>query len=302
MRRFPVLIAFMLTVVLALPGGAAAKAYPDEIPLPNGFQPEGIVVGAGHDAYTGSLADGSIYKVDLRTGSGEVLVSEPEIAPAVGLDFDERSGYVFVAGGPSGQAAVYDGDTGEAVWSDGLGTGFINDVIVTRDAAYFTNSFLPEFYRVPLAANGRIAGAPETIALSGDFVQGEGFGSNGIEATPDGKTLVIVNSGTGALFAVDPGSGVAAEIDLGGDTVTSGDGIVFSGGTLYVVQNFLNQIAVVELAPDLSSGEVVDTITDPAFRIPTTASAFGSSIYAVNARFDTTPTPDTEYEIVRVDR
>jgi hypothetical protein len=67
-----------------------------------------------------------------------------------------------------------------------------------------------------------------------------------------------------------------------------------------VVRNQLNQIAVVRLTNDLSAGEVVGTITDPAFRVPTTITEHGSSLYAVNARFDTAPTPDVEYEIVRV--
>jgi len=74
------------------------------------------------------------------------------------------------------------------------------------------------------------------------------------------------------------------------------------GKTLYVVQNVMNQIAVVELAPDFTSGTIVDTITSSAFRVPTTIAKFGEALYAVNARFDTPPTPSTEYEVVRVNR
>ena len=66
------------------------------------------------------------------------------------------------------------------------------------------------------------------------------------------------------------------------------------------MRNRLNQIAVVELAPDLSSGDVVGTITDPSFDVPTTIAAFGNALYVVNARFTTPPTPDTTYNIVRV--
>jgi hypothetical protein len=91
-------------------------------------------------------------------------------------------------------------------------------------------------------------------------------------------------------------------IDLGGGSVPNGDGILLDGKTLYVVQNQLNQIAVVKLKSDLQSGEIVNLITDPAFRVPTTIAEFGSSLYAVNARFGTPPTPDTEYEIVRISK
>jgi hypothetical protein len=112
-----------------------------------------------------------------------------------------------------------------------------------------------------------------------------------------------VNTVDGVLYKVRPGSGVAKRIDLGGATLLNGDGILLQGKTLYVVQNRMNKIAVVRLTNfDLDEGEVVDTITDSDFRVPTTIASFGDSLYAVNARFDTTPTPDTEYEVVRVSR
>jgi sugar lactone lactonase YvrE len=143
----------------------------------------------------------------------------------------------------------------------------------------------------------------EEIPLSGDYVFTPGaFNANGIAATPNGKTLIIVNSVDGLLYNVDPDTGEATLIDLGGDTVPNGDGILLQGKTLYVVQNRLNQIAVVELNSDLTEGTIVDTITDSDFRVPTTIARFGNSLYAVNARFGTTPTPDTEYEVVRVSR
>jgi hypothetical protein len=82
----------------------------------------------------------------------------------------------------------------------------------------------------------------------------------------------------------------------------SGDGLVLAGNTLYVVQNSLNQIAVIELNGSLTAGILVDTITDGAFDVPTTAALFGSKLYAVNARFSTPPTPDTECDIVQVER
>lgn len=182
---------------------------------------------------------------------------------------------------------------------------FINDVVVTKDAAYFTNSFQPELYRVSLANNGELPPVPTSTAipLGGDyqFTPG-GFNANGIDATPDGKTLIIVNSADGALYNVDPTTGVATLIDLGDDAVPNGDGILLQGKTLYVVQNVMNQIAVVELTPDFTSGTIVDTITSSAFRVPTTIAKFGEALYAVNARFDTPPTPSTEYEVVRVNR
>jgi len=302
MRRIALVVTLMM-LLAAIPAGTSSHAFPDVIPLPNGFQPEGVTIGAGHQIYAGSLADGSIYRADLHTGEGEIVVSAAESGDvAVGLDYDDRSGHLFVAGGPTGKAFVYDTDAGTMVAEFDLAAGFINDVIVTRTGAYFTNSFAAEIYAVPLDRNGAIADTPETIGLGGDFQLVAGFNANGIEATADGSSLIVVNSATGELFAVDPTTGEATLIDLDGASVVSGDGIVLSGRTLYVVQNFLDQVAEVELAPGLGSGVVSEILTSDDFRIPTTADVFGKSLYAVNARFDTMATPTTEYEIVRIDR
>ena len=301
MRRLTIALAALLLIGAAVPA-AAQSAFPDVIELPNGFRSEGIAIGNQHTFYAGSLGDGTIVSGDLRTGEVEVLVPGAPGQLAVGMSYDKRSGYLFVAGGPNGVGRVYDTGSGALVAEYAMGSGFINDVIVTRDAAYFTNSFAAEFYRVPLGPAGRLASATaNTIPLAGDWQQVAGFNANGIEATSNGKTLVIVNSGGQAVYTVDPGTGEASQIDLGG-ALPAGDGLVLAGKTLYVVQNQLNQIAVITLSTDLGSGVVGEPITNPAFDIPTTAGLFGSSLYAVNAKFGTPPTPTTPYEVVRVDR
>jgi sugar lactone lactonase YvrE len=303
--RRSVIVLLALAFAFATMAAAPAQAFPDVMPLPNGFQPEGIASGNGTTFYVGSIPTGAVYRGDLRTGEGDELVHAQIGRSAIGLKYDERTGLLFVAGGPTGFAYIYNGQTGANGAAIQLTTlsSFINDVVITRDAAYFTNSFQPELYRVPLANNGEPLQPSETIQLSGDYLFTPGaFNANGIAATPDGKTLIIVNSVDGALYNVDPLTGNATLIDLDGEAVPAGDGILLQGKTLYVVQNQLNQIAVVQLSPDLTSGTIVDTITSANFRVPTTIALFGSSLYAVNARFGTPPTPDTEYEVVRVTR
>jgi hypothetical protein len=75
-----------------------------------------------------------------------------------------------------------------------------------------------------------------------------------------------------------------------------------AGRTLYVVQNRLNKIAVVQLEPGLQRGRVTREITDSDFDVPTTIAAFGKWLYAVNARFGTPPGPDVRYDVVQVRR
>ncbi len=111
--------------------------------------------------------------------------------------------------------------------------------------------------------------------------------------------MVVVNSALGELFAVSP-DGDSREIDLGGASVTAGDGLVLSGRDLYVVRNQLNQVDVVRLAPGLSSGEVVDSITSDLFDVPTTAALHGNRLILVNARFGIPDPGNAEFDLVQV--
>ena len=301
-RRLALLALALGALLVTAAPLAAERPFPETIALPNGFAPEGIAVGRGDTFFVGSIPTGAIYRGSLRTGEGAVLVPASPGRAAIGLDVDARN-RVFAAGGPTGQAFVYDGSTGALIAAYGLAASpatFVNDVVVTRDGAYFTDSFQQVVYRIPIAPSGTLGAAVETIPLAGDIAYTDGFNANGIDATPNGKTLVLVQSNTGELFRVDPGTGVAREIDLGGDIVTAGDGILLDAKTLYVVRNQQNRVAVVELAPDLSSGRLVTHLTDPDFAVPTTIAEHGNRLYAVNARFGTPVTPDTEYRVVQL--
>jgi len=307
MKRISItIISLLILLALVLPAAAAEMhPYPEIIPLPDNFNPEGIAIGNGHTFYAGSLADGSIVSGNLRTGESQVLVPGEVGRLSVGMSFDARSGNLFVAGGGNGAARVYDGESGallaEYVLAD-PSVNFINDVFVTRQAAYFTNSFAAVLYRVPLGASGELPDPTfvEMIPLSGDWMQMPGFNANGIVATPNGKTLIIVSSAAQAVYLVDPETGQAAQVDLNGVAVPNGDGLVLQGKTIYVVQNFSNQIGVISLSPDLSTGTVEEPIMNTAFRIPTTAALFGESLYAINARFGQDTTTDPTFEIVKV--
>jgi hypothetical protein len=295
-------ISVMMLMVAGPAVASSESTFPDVIALPDGFAPEGIAVGYGSTAYAGSLVDGAIWKGDLRNGSGGVWIDGANGRIAVGLDFDRSSGNLWVSGGPGGEGRVYDGKTGAEIAVIPLGAGFINDVIVTPTAAYFTNSAAPEFYAVPLDRAGNPSGDAVVVPLTGDFRFEPGqFNSNGIEATANGRRLVIANSFFGELYVVDPHTGVATTIDLGG-TIVNGDGILLQGRTLYAVENVKNQVAEIAVSADLATGSVVGYLTSPNFDVPTTVARFGGSLYLVNAKFGTPVTPSTPYEIVRVSR
>ncbi len=300
-----VVLALTALLLIMIPVSASTSTFPDIVNLPAGFRPEGIAVGRGSTFFAGSLADGRVLRGDLRTGDSEVLVAGQAGMLSVGMYYDGRSDALFVAGGPSGGARVFNASTGELLQSYQFASpgNFINDVVVTNQAAFFTNSSAAEVYRLPLGPQGSLppANGFVVLPLSGDWSQVAGFNANGIEASADGAWLVVVNSTVGKLYRVDPWSGVATEIDLGGESVSAGDGIRFRGSNLYVMRNNLNELVAIDLSEDLTSGVVVDRLSNPNFDVPTTLAVFGDALYAVNAKFNTPPTPSTPYEVVRVE-
>jgi sugar lactone lactonase YvrE len=298
-----------LSLLLALAAAVTTSAiaatdatFPKRIDLPDGFQPEGIA-NADEQFYVGSIPTGAVYRGSLRTGKGAILVPEQAGRSAIGLKADR--GRLFVAGGNTGNAYVYSARTGALIRTYALAAGntFVNDVVVTKRAAWFTDSFNPVLYRVPLGPNGQ-PGAPSAVKsaqLSGDYQHVPGsFNVNGIDAVPNGTTLLIVQSGTGRLFTVSPTGGTRAIALARGGSVPNGDGILLDGRTLYVAQNQLNVVAKISLATNLRSGRIVRRIASRGFDIPTTIADLGSRLYAVNARFSTTPTPSTEYWVTQV--
>lgn len=295
--------ATVLGSLLLAPTATARPTYRDVIALPDGFQPEGITAGRGTSFYVGSLVDGAIYRGDVRTGKGAVVIPGVEGDAAVGteLDADNR---LWVAGGATGEARVYNARTGELRRTYRLAppdTAFVNDVVVTRRAAFFTDSVNPRLYVAPVRPNGRLAPA-RRLFLSGALQFQPGFNVNGIETTPNGRALLVVQSNTGNLYRVNAETGRTRQVDLGGASLTSGDGLLRQGRTLFVVRNRLNEVAVVKLGAGSRTGTVARTLTDPDFDVPTTIAGIGSRLYAVNARFGTPGTPETEYTVVRVER
>jgi DNA-binding beta-propeller fold protein YncE len=256
------------------------------------------VIGEGTTFYVGSIPTGALYRGDLRTGQGEVITQGAASGSAsIGLAIDDHE-LVYVAGGGTGQGRVIDGQTGAVLATYQLSSEtptFVNDVVVSEDFAWFTDSMRTTgvLYRVPLG--GDPTALPLTIPLIPPSASIAPIGLNGIDVTPDGKTLIVVQSNPGRLFTVNAETGVASLIDLAGEFVPNGDGILLEGRTLYVVQNQLNQLAVITLSNDLTSGTVDARVKLSDISVPTTIDRFFDRLYVVNARFGQPMTPDTQY-------
>jgi DNA-binding beta-propeller fold protein YncE len=302
-------------------GAAAQQNWPEAIAIPTGFEAEGIELGKGHEFFVGGMSfssvfgpaffgiphemsefAGAIYKGNLRTGEGAILVL-PTGKPVSGLSYDPRTDYLYAATGfvdlvtgnfTDQGVIVYDASSGDLIMEIGFGGGIvINDVLVTRRAVYFTDSINPNLWKLPLEKGGRLPSTPmaEVIPMPGFEMVAGGFNANGLVGKFDGKQLVIVNISTGVLYRVDTASGEASPLEIEGDEqlFPDGDGLYLDGRTLYVMQNFSDKIAVVQLSGDLSGGEFIRNIPGEGeinpLNIATTIIGFGNSLYAINTNF-----------------
>jgi hypothetical protein len=297
LRVFAVLV-FAL-IAFAAPTSAASP-FPARINLPNGWQPEGISLGRGTTFFVGSLANGAIFKGNLRTGAGSVLVPGSAGTVAVGTEYEHGANRVWAVGGPTGAVRAYNASTGALLASYSFaGAGFLNDLAITRRAVYVTDSFAAQLDVIPLGPGGSLPtpSAAFTLPLTGDFALEPSFNLNGIVASRG--WLIGVQSNTGLLFRINPTTGATRMIDLGGRTVVTGDGLQIRGSTLYVIRN-VNQVDVFRLGSHLTSARFVGTLTSDSLDVATTGVLAAGRLWVVNARFNTPPTPDTEYWITRL--
>src|SRR5690349_8792474 len=173
LSRRPLLggVAGVALLPVAVSGGAAqARRIPSTVDLPVGFRPEGIASGPGTTYYAGSMANGSIVTGDLFTGSQSVLLPASPGRAIRGLYFDDRSGLLWAAGNVGSDQYVWAVATsnGTVVYSETvLGGGFHNDLVVTADRVFVTDSRNDWLVVVPLDAGGEPIGSAGTLALSG---------------------------------------------------------------------------------------------------------------------------------------
>ncbi len=312
-RPLVVALAALLTLVLST-ASVAAQATPDATPTTGGTRlfplpgdqvyPEGVAYDEETGTFfVGSTGDGTIFRGDIATGEVEVFseAGADGRTVAVGMKLDPE-GRLVVAGGPTGRVFVYDTASGELIASFGNGqpegATFLNDIAITPAGdAYVTDSFSPTLYRVSAsamtggdatsdAASPEVGGGELEAFLAftdTPFEYVEGFNANGIVATPDGETLLVVQSNTGNLYRIDLASHQVGRVDLGGESLTGGDGMLLEDRTLYVVRQ--GQITVVKLGQDFTTGTLGEGFTDPSFASPSTIARYDGCLLVVNSQF-----------------
>jgi len=306
MKRMMVLS--LIALALAAPG-QASDPYLDLMALPNDFPAEGFAIGNGTSFYVGSFAPtgttGQILVGDLRTGKLSELVP-PTGIQVTGMKLDYRSNLLFVCRATAGGAVVYDAATGGQVRTYQFSSAptFINDVVLTQDAAYFTDSRQAKLYRVALGARGEPAQDFTVVPLPAEFEWPAGSGTynpningNGITASAKGDFLIVVHTGKGTLYRVDTSTMRVDRITLSGGDGTeagNGDSLMLYFNTLFVVKNRQNKVAVVQMSTDYLSGTIARYITEPfqsnpALRVPTAMGYIGNSLYVVSGALTGVP-------------
>ncbi len=287
LKRFVVLLAATSLSCVAFAQTEAITTY--ELPG-EAVYPEGIAYDPDSNAFfVGSATEGTIFRGDVETGEVTTLVAGGEREPftTLGLKIDDQH-RLWVAGGTSGQVFVYDTETAEqisAIETPGEGSPLLNDLAVASSGdVYVTDSYRPVLFKV--AADAETAEAwLDFTGTAFEYLE-EGPNANGIVVTPNDQYLLVVQMNTGQLFRVDTASKEVIEVDLGGETLEGGDGLVLDDQTLYAVIQTNNQIISVDLANDFASGTVISRFEDASLAYPATAVKVEDRLLVVNTQFD----------------
>jgi Cu-Zn family superoxide dismutase len=311
-----ILLVAILSGPLALAQGPAAPAGTalERIPLaPTVTFPEGIAYDAARGAvYTASAADGTVARIDLKTKATEIVVKPGTLVPAgsttfpgpLGMKLDSAN-RLWIAGGRTGKMFVVDTRSGKVLKEAQVPTtpaSLINDVVIVGTAAYFTDTFTPTLWRME-AHGDHLTDPVAFIDFKGTALQyGAGANLNGIAASPDGRSLIVVQMGKGLLFSIDLTSKAVSAINTGGADLSGADGLVLDGQTLYVIRQTAVEIATVTLSADRKSATVASRFKDPALAWPATAVKVGNDLIVVNTQFNTREDKSTAlpFTLVRV--
>ena len=284
-------------------GGGGHKTTATKVftldPSTSGNNPEGVAWDNRTESFfVGTVGTGTIYRATLRDATLRPFITPDPATPAdsaVGMKV--AGGKLYVAGGPTGSIYVYKIKTGAllARFETGPG-GFLNDLVVTQKGdVYVTDSFRPMLWHLSRAMVKAGSGAPEGINVEDEITYTVGqFNLNGIVARRGGRELIVVNSFSKSLFRIDidrddPAARTITKIDA---PELGGDGLLIDRGRLLVVTGNPAEVTVLKLSRHDLRARVVEVLTDPSLRGPSTIARAKDRYLVVNAAFGQ-PTPYT---------
>jgi len=280
------------------PEGQRGRPTTYEIPG-EGVLPEGITVAPGGTFYVSSIGGGAIFRGDVHEPRLREWVPAGHAGrtQAAGIHVDGR-GRLFVAGaeGPDGVLYVYDRRGRLVARREPPRTeAALNDLTLTRDAVYVTDSVHQVIYRATLHGS-EIGGLEEWLDLNPHSpAPPEGRFLNGIVTGGGGRVLLVADLLAEVLFRVDIATQAVELVDLGG-AEWGGDGMLLEGRNLYAVVwdqqpdgSFAIDVRAARLSHDLTSGTVVARVDDPSFLDPTTLARDRDRLLVVNSQLQHQP-------------
>lgn len=270
--------------------------------------PSGIVRRPGSDdVYISNSEDGTVYRADVHDRRAEEFLPPGRDGRTVAGGLAADDSRLFIAGFETGLAFVYDAETGELLRRFESGSGGVsNDVAVTGDGdAYFTDLRRPVIWRIPAAEARNISSEPAELQpfldLRGTAINyREGTNLDGIVATADGENLFTIQANTGRLYRIELGSRRVTEVDLSGERLENGEGMLLEEETLYVLRGDAPALWKLELSAEGDSGRVISETPLPPASNPTTLADGDDRLLIVNHQFDSTERPP--YTVSRLPR
>jgi sugar lactone lactonase YvrE len=299
MSRFSLVLGLAAVCVSAAPRAQQPPAALERYALPADVTfPEGIAYDPARGVvYTGSALTGALVRIDVKTRQSEPVTPAGALVPAGSTTFPavlgmklDAANRLWVAGGRTGRMFLIDAANGRVLKQFEVPSpagSLVNDVALVGTTGYFTDTRTPTLWRVE-ARGDQIGELEPWLRFDGTPLQYDSSANlNGIAATPDGRSLIVVQMGKGLLFRIDVASKTVAPIDTAGADLTGADGLVLDGRTLYVVRQPAAEIATVALSEDLTKGTVTSRFKDTQLAWPATAAKVGDRLLVVNTQFNT---------------
>ncbi|MEV0728016.1 superoxide dismutase [Polymorphospora sp. NPDC050346] len=269
-----------------------------------GVTPEGIAVARDGHLYVTSVSTGAVYRGHVRRPRMELFLpgGGDGRTAAAGIHTD-AAGRIFVAGYNSGALFVY-APSGHLIARRTAETpgAALNDLVVTHDAVYVTDSATGTVHR---ASWGR--GTLGTLRpwLTPDRFDPAPSFLNGIVST--GRHLLVSDQGTEVLHRVTPGRREVVPVRT--SATMAGDGLLLEGHRLHAVVNHADgaggvtfTVRTALLSPDAASGRVVaESGTATSAETPTTIARDGDRLLWVNSQIFS-PAPAAPYTVTVVPR
>jgi Cu-Zn family superoxide dismutase len=162
----------------------------------------------------------------------------------------------------------------------------LNDLAITRRGdVYITDFGTPRIYRVSARQLANRAGrislwlVPQQQVVP-DLPSGGNF--NGIAATPDGRYLLVDQTGNGGLYRIDIARRSVTRIAVSGGSLVGCDGVLLRKRTLYVTTH-TNAVAKLRLDTSFTRADIVRRITTPTLNFPTSVQQIGNQLVITNA-------------------